>query len=225
MHSRTFHASHVTYFWVWWREQIFNFLTVQFSPSYCRFLLSHFKYPPSCENLKFNILNLCPSLCVWDHVSHTYRVILSSDNPVLGMFRQNCSSPLIYDIRILFKKATLYKLKGKITILYIFFFPLAPFLGSSFPYWSTGLTTQFLDLSQAVGLLGRVITLPKHRKTRTHIKHTCPGRRFEPAITASEWSNTIHASDRSATATGTILYSNIFILFVGYLMTLSVPGP
>jgi hypothetical protein len=36
-------------------------------------------------------------------------------------------------------------------------FSLAPLLGSSPPYWSTWLITQFLDLSQAVGLLGRVI--------------------------------------------------------------------
>jgi hypothetical protein len=65
-----------------------------------------------------------------------------------------------------------------------FFPPLASLIGSSLPYWSTGLITQFLDLSQAVGLLGRVISSSqglylntgqhKHRKTRTHIKHPCP---------------------------------------------------
>jgi hypothetical protein len=38
------------------------------------------------------------------------------------------------------------------------FSPLAPLFGSSLPYWSTGLITQFLDLSQAVVLLGRVIS-------------------------------------------------------------------
>jgi hypothetical protein len=66
-----------------------------------------------------------------------------------------------------------------------FFFPLAPLLGSSFPYWRTRLITQFLDLSQVVGLLGRVISSSqglylntgqhKHRKTRTHIKLPCSG--------------------------------------------------
>jgi hypothetical protein len=66
------------------------------------------------------------------------------------------------------------------------FFPLAPLLGSSPPYWSTGPITQFLYLSQAVGLLERVISSSqglylntgqhKHRKTPTQIKHPCPGR-------------------------------------------------
>jgi hypothetical protein len=59
-----------------------------------------------------------------------------------------------------------------------------------------------LIFSQAVGLLERVISSSqglylntgqhKHRKTRTHIKHPCPRRD----------SKTVHASDRSATATG-----------------------
>jgi hypothetical protein len=63
---------------------------------------------------------------------------------------------------------------------------LAPLLGSSLPYWSTGLITQFLDLSQAVGLPGRIIISSqglyvnteqhKHRKIRTHVKHPCPRR-------------------------------------------------
>jgi hypothetical protein len=38
------------------------------------------------------------------------------------------------------------------------FFPHAPLLGSSIPYWGTGLITQCLDLLQAVGFLGRVIS-------------------------------------------------------------------
>jgi hypothetical protein len=68
----------------------------------------------------------------------------------------------------------------------VIFFPLAPLLGSLLPYWSTGLITQFLDHSQAVGLLGRVISSSqvlylntgqhKHRKTLTHIKHPCSRR-------------------------------------------------
>jgi hypothetical protein len=69
-------------------------------------------------------------------------------------------------------------------------FSLAPLLGSLLPYWSTGLITQFLDLSQAVGLLGRVISSSQglylntgqhtHRKTRTHIKYPCPRRYSNP---------------------------------------------
>jgi hypothetical protein len=72
----------------------------------------------------------------------------------------------------------------------VIFFPLASLLGSSLTYWSAGLITQFLDLSQAVGLLGRVVSSSqglylntgqhKHRKTRTHIKHPCPGRNSNP---------------------------------------------
>jgi hypothetical protein len=71
-------------------------------------------------------------------------------------------------------------------LLIYFFLLLASLLGSSLPYWSTGLITQFLDLSQAVGFLGRVINSSqglylntgqhKHRKTGTHIKHRCPRR-------------------------------------------------
>jgi hypothetical protein len=66
------------------------------------------------------------------------------------------------------------------------FFSLAPLLGSSLSYWSTELITQFLDLPQAVGLLGRMISSSqglylnrgqhKHRKTQTYIKLPCPVR-------------------------------------------------
>jgi hypothetical protein len=59
------------------------------------------------------------------------------------------------------------------------FLPLAPLLGSLPQYWSTGLITQFLDHSQAVGLLDRVISSSQvlyiytgqhnHRKMRTQI--------------------------------------------------------
>jgi hypothetical protein len=66
------------------------------------------------------------------------------------------------------------------------FFPLGPLIGSWSPYWSPGLITQFIDLSQAVWLLGRVISSSqglylntgqhKHRKPRTHIKHAWPRR-------------------------------------------------
>jgi hypothetical protein len=61
-------------------------------------------------------------------------------------------------------------------VLMIFFLPLAP-LGSLLTLWSIGLISQFLDHSQTVGLLGRVIsssqglylnTEHKHRKTHTH---------------------------------------------------------
>jgi hypothetical protein len=70
------------------------------------------------------------------------------------------------------------------------FFNLVSLLGSSLLYWSTELITQFLDLSQAVGLLGRVISSSqglylntgkyKHRKMKTHIQHPCPGRDSKP---------------------------------------------
>jgi hypothetical protein len=65
-------------------------------------------------------------------------------------------------------------------------FPLTPLLGSSLPCWSTGLITQFLDLSQAVGRVSSSQDLylntgqHKHRKTRTHIEHPCPGRDSNP---------------------------------------------
>jgi hypothetical protein len=69
-------------------------------------------------------------------------------------------------------------------------FSSCPLLGSSLPYWSTGLITQFLDLSQAAVLLGRVISSSqclylntredKHRKKRTHIKHPYPRRNSNP---------------------------------------------
>jgi hypothetical protein len=71
-----------------------------------------------------------------------------------------------------------------------YFLPLAPLLGSSLTYWSTGLITQSLCHSQVVGLLGRVISSSqglylntgqhKHRKMRTHIKHQCPRRDSNP---------------------------------------------
>jgi hypothetical protein len=70
------------------------------------------------------------------------------------------------------------------------FFSSSPLLGSSLPYWSTGLITQFRDLSQMVGLLGRVVSSSqglylnteqhKQRITRTHIKHPCLRRDSNP---------------------------------------------
>jgi hypothetical protein len=59
------------------------------------------------------------------------------------------------------------------------------FFTSSCPhFWSIGLISQFLDHSQTVGLLRRVISSSqglylnagqhKHRKMHTHIKHPCP---------------------------------------------------
>jgi hypothetical protein len=83
-----------------------------------------------------------------------------------------------------------YAMKAYGGVDVFFFFPLVPLLGSSLTYWSTGLITQFLDLSHAVGLLGRVISSSqglcrntgqhKHRKTPTHIKHPYPGRDSKP---------------------------------------------
>jgi hypothetical protein len=69
------------------------------------------------------------------------------------------------------------------------YFLLDPLLGSLLPYWSTGLINQFIDLSQAVGLLGGVIISSqghylntgqhKHRKRR-HIKHPFSRRDSNP---------------------------------------------
>jgi hypothetical protein len=91
-------------------------------------------------------------------------------------------------------------------LLYIFFFPLAPLLGSSLPYLSTGLITQFLDLSQAAGLLGRVIISSQGLNLNTEkCGHTLNNHAQGGIRTHSHGlkrSKTVHASDRSATTTG-----------------------
>jgi hypothetical protein len=79
---------------------------------------------------------------------------------------------------------------SQIYLIRTFFLPIDPLLKSSLPYWSIGLIAQFLDLSQAVGLLGRVISSSKnlylntgqhkHRKILTHNKHPCPRRDSNP---------------------------------------------
>jgi hypothetical protein len=66
----------------------------------------------------------------------------------------------------------------------IFFTSSCPHLGACCHFWSIGLISKFLDHSQAVELLGRVISSSqglylntgqqKHRKTRTNVKHPCP---------------------------------------------------
>jgi hypothetical protein len=83
--------------------------------------------------------------------------------------------------------------------------------------WSIGLISQFLEHSQTVGLLGRVISSSqglysntgqhKHRKTHTHIKHPCPEWDSNPRsrFRASE--------DRSATVTGEVKYRDNFIFY------------
>jgi hypothetical protein len=86
------------------------------------------------------------------------------------------------------------------------------YVGSSLLYWSKGLIAQSPDLSQAVGLFGRVISSSqgiylntgqhKHRKTRTPIKHPWAG--FEPAVTASERPKIVHTLDRSPNVTGIV---------------------
>jgi hypothetical protein len=68
--------------------------------------------------------------------------------------------------------------------IYFFFYFLLPPLGGLLSFWSVGMISQFLDNSQTVGLLERVISSlrglylntgqHKHRKTHTHIKHSCP---------------------------------------------------
>jgi hypothetical protein len=81
---------------------------------------------------------------------------------------------------------------------YTFFFPLCSHFGACSHFWSIGLISQFLDHSQTVGLLGRVISSSqglylnreqhKHRKTHTHIKHPCREgiRTHDPGLRASE---------------------------------------
>jgi hypothetical protein len=69
-----------------------------------------------------------------------------------------------------------------VSIWGFYFLSLAPLLGSLLPFWNIGLITQFLVLSQVVGLPGWVISSSqglylntgqhKHRKMQTHIKHT-----------------------------------------------------
>jgi hypothetical protein len=64
------------------------------------------------------------------------------------------------------------------------------FTSSCSHFWSIGLISQFLDQSQTVGLLGRVINSSqclylntgqrKHRKTHTDIKHPCPEQDSNP---------------------------------------------
>jgi hypothetical protein len=87
-----------------------------------------------------------------------------------------------------------------------FVLPLTPLLGSALPYWSTELITQFLDLSHAVGLLGRVISSSRGDNTNTekgghtlNIHAQCGIRSHNHGSVRSK---TVHASDGSATATG-----------------------
>jgi hypothetical protein len=112
-----------------------------------------------------------------------------------GLYRQ--STCVVLFINFTWKCIKESIMEGKIegytnwSEFHIFFsFSCPPYLGSLLPYWSTGLIAQFLDLSQAVGLLGWVISSlqvlclntgqHKHRKTWTHIKHPCPGRDSDP---------------------------------------------
>jgi hypothetical protein len=84
--------------------------------------------------------------------------------------------------KVLWHRRLVYLLFTYSHMLFLFLLPLL--LGSSLPYWSTGLITQFIDCLEAVGLLGRVISSSqglypntgqhKHRKRRTHIKHLWP---------------------------------------------------
>jgi hypothetical protein len=72
----------------------------------------------------------------------------------------------------------------------IFFLPLASLFGNSFSYCSSGLIIQFLDLSQAVGLLGRVISSSQglYLNTNTEkLSQTSMSRvGFKPRVRASE---------------------------------------
>jgi hypothetical protein len=96
---------------------------------------------------------------------------------------------------------------------FFFYFHWSP-LGDLLPFRSKGLISQFLDNSQTVGLLGRVISSSqglylntgqnKHRKTHTHT-HTSNIPAIEPPIPASERATTVHALVSSATVTGPVL--------------------
>jgi hypothetical protein len=118
---------------------------------------------------------------------------------------------------------------------YIFFVLFAP------TFWSIGLIFQFLDHSQTVGLLGRVIsssqglylyrTTQTQKDAHTHTHQTsmpCVG--FEPTISASERAKTVHALDLAATVTGTYIHINtdtyvclVVCLFMCKLIVVSVP--
>jgi hypothetical protein len=82
----------------------------------------------------------------------------------------------------------------------------------------------FMIILQTVGLLGRVISPSqglylkigqhKHRiNTYTH-RTSMPFVGFEPTIPASERAKTVHASDRSATVTGTFSSTCFKLLMV-----------
>jgi hypothetical protein len=87
------------------------------------------------------------------------------------------------------------------------FLPLCSHLGACSHFWSIRLISQFLDHSQTVGLLGRVISpsqglyLNTEKRTHTH-QTSMPWVGFEPTIPASERAKTVHTSDRPATVTG-----------------------
>jgi hypothetical protein len=111
-----------------------------------------------------------------------------------------------FNIKNVFRRFPL--LLAVLLIVISFFFPMAPQ-----PLWVLAAYFSFLIYTRAIGLLERVISSSQglyltHDNTNTgkHI-HTplnihAPKAGFEPAITASERSKTVHALDRSATATG-----------------------
>jgi hypothetical protein len=92
-------------------------------------------------------------------------------------------------------------------------------LGVCSTFWSIGLISQFLDHSQTVGLVDRVISSSqglylntgqhKHRKTHTHIKHLCPEWDWNPRSRPPSERRQYIALDRSATVTGTTEYRSL----------------
>jgi hypothetical protein len=93
------------------------------------------------------------------------------------------------------------------TYSYFFYCPLCSHLGACSHFWSIGLISQFLDYSQTVGLLGRVISSSQgHRTTQTqknthtsNIHALSEIRTNAPGFQAAK---TVHAS----TVTGTCSY-------------------
>jgi hypothetical protein len=62
-------------------------------------------------------------------------------------------------------------------------------------------------------LVARPLCVHKHRKTHTQHKHqtSMPEEGFESTITASKRAKTVHALDRSATVTGTVIHYPVLI--------------
>jgi hypothetical protein len=117
-----------------------KFLIMWFSSTSCHFVSLRSKYSPQHPALN---LRLSRSIIIMNQAKVDVHVSLHGTKQEMG--KKNVQK-------------TWMEMATWTTWAYIgaFFFPLAPLLWSSLPYWSTGLITQFLIFSQAVGLRGRV---------------------------------------------------------------------